>query len=89
MVSQGGLMEALFVGGLTAVGVSFGVFFWFLLARPETPLGGLLSGSLTDEGWYDVHPGLLRALQILAGMILFCIGFLIGFSLIFLTGTNW
>ena len=82
-------MEALFVGSLTGIGVSFGVVFWFLLARPEGTLGGFIGSSLNDEGWYDLHPGLLNALRIVAGLLLFLIGFSIGFSLIFLTGTNW
>ena len=82
-------MEALIVGGLTGVGVSFGVVFWFLLVRPEVTLGGFVRGSLNTDGWYDLHPGLLGALRGLAGLTLFFIGFLIGFCLIFLSGTNW
>ena len=82
-------MEALVVGGLTALGVSFGVAFWFLLARPEVTLGGFLGGALNEDGWYELHPGLLGALRVLAGMLLFFVGFLIGFCLIFLSGTNW
>jgi cytochrome P450 len=91
-------MEPLIVGGLTAVTAVLGVAFWQLLVRPEALLAlwadpdrssasGLRDPRREAEGWFDHHPGTLRALRYSLGTVLFLSGFLTGLTLTFLLGT--
>jgi hypothetical protein len=85
-------MEPLIVGALTAVTAVLGVAFWQLLVRPEALLA-LWADPRRDppwghgDGWFDSHPGALRALRYALGTVLFLSGFLTGLTLTFLLGT--
>ena len=80
-------MEPFIVGVLTAVTAVLGVAFWQLLVRPESLLGLWAEPQPETEGWFEHHPGTLRALRYALGTVLFLSGFLTGLALTFLLGT--
>ncbi|MEZ4234873.1 MAG: hypothetical protein R3F59_01635 [Myxococcota bacterium] len=80
-------MEPLIVGCLTAATAVVGVAFWQVLVRPESMLALWGDGASDGDGWFDHHPGALRALRYALGMVLFMSGFLTGLALTFLLGT--
>jgi hypothetical protein len=84
-------MEPLIVGCLTAATAVVGVAFWQVLVRPEAMLALWAdprgSEGWRADGWFDHHPGALRALRYTLGMVLFMSGFLTGLALTFLLGT--
>lgn len=87
-------MEPFIVGVLTAVTAVLGVAFWQLLVRPESLLGLWSEPRVEpgtprwgDDGWFEHHPGTLRALRYALGTVLFLSGFLTGLALTFLLGT--
>jgi hypothetical protein len=80
-------LEALIVGAAAAIGVSFGVFFWFLLVHPSLLMSVFSDSMLSDESWQEQSPFSLRMLRVLAGFVLFVFGFLTGLTLSFLSGT--
>ena len=79
-------MDALVVGALTALTAIVGVFWWQLLVRPEAMLQGW--GEPGEEGWFEHHPGAVRALRFSAGGLLFLLGFVTGLALTFLVRTG-
>lgn len=80
-------MEPLIVGALTAVTAVVGVAFWQLMVRPESLVALWADPRLEAEGWFELHPGTLRALRFVLGLVLFLSGFLTGLALTFLLGT--
>jgi hypothetical protein len=81
-------MEPMIVGCLTAATAVVGVAFWQVLVRPESMLALWAEPPRPDGvGWFDHHPGALRALRYALGMVLFMSGFLTGLALTFLLGT--
>ncbi|MEQ1505815.1 MAG: hypothetical protein ABMB14_26510 [Myxococcota bacterium] len=80
-------MEPLIVGGLTALTAVVGMAFWQVLVRPEALLALWSDPRSEPEGWFDLHPGILRALRYALGAVLFLSGFLTGLALTFLLGT--
>ena len=80
-------MDAVLVGTLTALTAIAGVFWWQLLVRPDALLHpfGLHDG---EEGWFEHHPGAVRALKLVAGGLVFVLGFLTGLALTFLARTG-
>jgi hypothetical protein len=81
-------MEPMIVGCLTAATAVVGVAFWQVLVRPESMLALWAEPPRADGGgWFDHHPGALRALRYALGMVLFMSGFLTGLALTFLLGT--
>jgi hypothetical protein len=80
-------MEPFIVGALTAITAVLGVAFWQLLVRPETMLSLWADPPRETEGWFQHHPGTLRALRYTLGTVLFLSGFLTGLALTFLLGT--
>jgi hypothetical protein len=88
----GAPLEPLIVGALTAVTAVIGVAFWQLLVRPEAllalwvdPRRDLAENGV--DGWFEHHPGALRALRYALGAILLLSGFITGLTLTFLLGT--
>ena len=79
-------MEPLIVGALSAATAVLFLAFFLLLVRPETLLA-MWSDPRADEGWFEDHPGALRALRYALGTLLFLSGFLTGLALTFLSGT--
>ncbi len=80
-------MEPFIVGVLTAVTAVLGVAFWQVLVRPESLLALWSDPGPPDDGWFEHHPGALRALRYSLGAVLFLSGFLTGLALTFLLGT--
>ena len=79
-------MEPLIVGALSAATAVLLLAFFLLLVRPEALLA-MWSDPRGDDGWFEHHPGALRALRYALGSLLFVSGFLTGLALTFLSGT--
>lgn len=80
-------MDAVLVGGLSALTAISGMLWWQLLVRPEVLLGPLTTEDAPD-GWFVHHPGAVRALKLVAGGLVFLFGFLTGLALTFLARTG-
>jgi hypothetical protein len=80
-------LEAFLVGAAAAIGVSFAVFFWFLLVRPSLLMSVFSDSIVSDESWEDQSPFSLLLLRVMAGLILFVFGFFTGLTLSFLSST--
>jgi hypothetical protein len=80
-------MDALVIGGLTAVTAVVGVFWWQLLVQPDALLAGWARDA-EEQQWFEHHPALLAALRWVAGSLVFVLGFGTGLALTFLARTG-
>ncbi|NCG18524.1 MAG: hypothetical protein GWP91_05885 [Rhodobacterales bacterium] len=81
-------MDALLVAVLTAITAVLGVFWWNILTRPELILSGFQDANHDGEGWFEHHPGALKALRLVVGGLVFVSGFMTGLALTFLARTG-
>ncbi len=80
-------MDAVLVGSLTALTAVAGVFWWQLMVRPDALLYPFGVRD-REDGWFEHHPGAVRALKLVAGGLVFVMGFLTGLALTFLYRTG-
>ncbi len=78
-------MDAVLVGSLTALTAVAGVFWWQLMVHPDTLLHPF---GTAEDGWFEHHPAAVRALRLVAGSLVFVLGFLTGLALAFLARTG-
>ena len=74
---------------MMALGMIFAIIFWYLMVQPDVLLSLFISDSILSDGWFQINPVVLNVLRSLGAIILIGLGFMVGFSLVFLSGTSW